>query len=57
MRERDERFKGKGAAGKGAAGSKRKWKEADERQARADFVKKRRQIGYDADARLGISAV
>ena len=52
MRERDERFKGKGAAG-----SKRKWKESDERRARADFVKKRRQIGYDADARLGISAV
>ena len=30
---------------------------ADERKERAEFVKRRRQIGYDADAKLGLSAI
>ncbi len=64
VRERDEKFKGRGGRGrgsdgKGASGSKRKFRkqEGDDLEARAEFVKKRRQIGYDADARLGLSAV
>jgi len=58
VRERDEKFKGRAASNNPRdAASKRKAQPQDERKERAEFVKKRRQIGYDADAKIGLSAV
>jgi len=58
VRERDEKFKSRASStyNKDTA-SKRKAQPGVENKERAEFVKKRRQIGYDADARLGLSAV
>ena len=49
VRERDLKFKGRG-------GTKRKHVHSDIKE-RAEFVKRRRQLGYDADAKLGLSAL
>ena len=52
-----------GAGGAGGGGSvqrgghKRKGGQGEATKERAAFVKKRRQLGYDADARLGLSAI
>ena len=51
VRERDLRFKERGS------GTKRKQGQLNDSKARSEFVKRRRQIGYDADAKLGLSAL
>ena len=68
-RERDAVPWLKGAKGRGGAGGaggggsvqrvghKRKGGQGEATKERAAFVKKRRQLGYDADARLGLSAI
>ena len=60
VRERDQRFQprgGKGRAGAGGGDGKRKGAPGSDAKERAEFVKRRRQLGYDADAKLGLSAI